>query len=263
MDSRAGFGPSAPLPQPRHTRRRDPGFLLGLGSADPPPSPNLIRGPNPRKSSLFRGWNLGGNKAGCHRKRSTPSPTHAGRVFVETVTTTGRPGEWRDEGVRASRERSNERIRYASRHSGQGGVLKETINQRRWKDLSSTVRQSVTRGSRQRRKMENTEGREELQRAEGALGGRGVVSRSGAATTGAAPPTHRASGGELGAGRRAAEDGSGRSRPESSASVVTSESGHRAGDRNQRGHGWGDRGRNMWRWGAIRTIREKEPLRVK
>lgn len=96
--------------------------------------------------------NLGGNKAGCHRKRSTPSPTHAGRVFVETVTTTGRPGERRDEGVRASRERSNERIRYASRHSGQGGVLKETINQRRWKDLSSTVRQSVTRGSRQRRK---------------------------------------------------------------------------------------------------------------
>lgn len=186
MDSRAGFGPSAPLPQPRHTRRRDPGFLLGLGSADPPPSPNLIRGPNPRKSSLFRGWNLGGNKAGCHRKRSTPSPTHAGRVFVETVTTTGRPGERRDEGVRASRERSNERIRYASRHSGQGGVLKETINQRRWRDLSSTVRQSVTRGSRQRRKkMENTEGREELQRAEGALGGRGVVSRSGAATTGA------------------------------------------------------------------------------
>lgn len=164
----------------------------------------------------------------------------------------GRPGERRDEGVRASRERSNERIRYASRHSGQGGVLKETINQRRWKDLSSTVRQSVTRGSRQRRKkMENTEGREELQRAEGGAGreGRGEQKRG------------RDNG--RGAGRRAAEDGSGRSRPESSASVVTSESGHRAGDRNQRGHGWGDRGRNMWRWGAIRTIREKEPLRVK
>lgn len=40
--------------------------------------------------------------------------------------------------------------------------------------------------------------REDPQRAEGALGGRVVVSRSGGATKGAAPRTHRASGGELG-----------------------------------------------------------------
>lgn len=65
--------------------------------------------------------------------------------------------------------------------------------------MSSTVGQSVTPGSRQRRKKtENMVEREDPQRAEGALGGRVVVSRSGGATKGAAPRTHRASGGELG-----------------------------------------------------------------